>query len=52
MNDDNPQAIEYPASYLIPKIHHAGIPTEIAEKDLEQVDNWVLGVREFNNQST
>ena len=51
-DDDNPQAIEYPASYLIPKIHHAGIPTEIAEKDLEQVDNWVLGVREFNNQST
>lgn len=50
-DDDNPQAIEYPASYLIPKIHHAGIPTEIAEKDLVQTDNWVFGVREFNGKS-
>lgn len=48
-DDDNPQAIEYPASYLIPKIHHAGIPTEIAEKNLVQTENWVLGVRDFNN---
>ena len=47
-DDDNPKLIEYPASYLIPMIHHAGIPTEIAEKNLTQVDNWVLGVREFN----
>lgn len=49
-DDDNPSPIEYPASYLIPKIHHAGIPTEIAEKDLTQTDNWIYGVREFNNQ--
>lgn len=49
-DDDNPNPIEYPASYLIPKIHHAGIPTDIAEKDLTQTDNWVYGVREFNNQ--
>ena len=47
-DDDNPKAIEYPASYLIPKIHHAGIPTDIAEKSLTQTENWVLGVREFN----
>lgn len=49
-DDDNPSPIEYPASYIIPKIHHAGIPTEIAEKDLSQTENWVLGVREFNKQ--
>jgi len=48
-DDDNPAPIEYPASYLIPKIHHAGIPTEIAEKNMQQTDNWVLGVRDFNN---
>lgn len=48
-DDDNPYPVEYPASYLIPKIHHAGIPTEIAEKNMQQVDNWVLGVRDFNN---
>lgn len=48
-DDDNPTPIEYPASYLIPKIHHAGIPTDIAEKDLTQTENWVYGVRDFNN---
>lgn len=48
-DDDNPNAIEYPASYLIPKIHHAGIPTDIAEKNMQQTENWVLGVRDFNN---
>ena len=48
-DDDNPNAIEYPASYLIPKIHHAGIPTDIAEKNMQQTENWVLGVRDFNS---
>lgn len=47
-DDDRPVAIEYPAAYLIPKIHHAGIPTEIAEKTMKQTESWVLGVREFN----
>ena len=51
-DDDEPTPIEYPASYLIPKIHHAGIPTEIAEKNMTQTENWVLGVRDFNNVST
>ena len=48
-DDDNPLPIEYPASYIIPKIHHAGIPTDIAEKTIKQTDNWVLGVRDFNS---
>ena len=50
-DDDNPNPIEYPASYIIPKIHHAGIPTDIAEKNMQQTDNWVLGIRDFNNQN-
>ena len=50
-DDDEPTPIVYPASYLIPKIHHAGIPTSIAEKNMQQVDNWVLGVRDFNNNA-
>ena len=49
-DDDQSTPIEYPASYLIPKIHHAGIPTDIAEKGMNQTDNWVLGIRDFNNQ--
>ena len=48
-DDDKPNAIEYPASYLIPKIHHAGIPTEIAEKSMTQTENWVFGLQDFNN---
>lgn len=48
-DDDNSAPIEYPASYLIPKIHHAGIPTEIAEKNMSKIDSWRLGVNDFNN---
>ena len=47
-DDDDPHPIECPAAKLIPTIHHAGIPTEIAEKTMQQTENWVLGVREFN----
>ena len=47
-DDDNFTPIEYPASYLIPKIHHAGIPSDIADKTMQQTENWVLGLREFN----
>jgi hypothetical protein len=50
-DDDNPTPIEYPATYIIPKIHHAGIPTEIAEKNMTQTENWVYGVRDFNNNN-
>ncbi len=49
-DDDRFEPIEYPASYLIPMIHHAGIPTDIAEKNMQQTENWVLGVRDFNGQ--
>lgn len=49
-DDDNPLPVEYPASYIIPKIHHAGIPTEIASKNMSQTENWVLGVKDFNEQ--
>ena len=48
-DDDNPAPLEYPATYLIPKIHHAGIPTEIAEKNMTQTENWVMGLQDFNN---
>ena len=51
-DDDNPAPIEYPAAYLIPKIHHAGIPTEIAEKNMQQTENWVLGLQEFNKNNS
>lgn len=50
-DDDDPRPIEYYASSLIPNIHHAGIPTEIADKTMQQTENWVLGLRDFNNSN-
>ena len=47
-DDDEFTPIEWDAKELIPCIHHAGIPTEIASKNMTQTDNWVYGVREFN----
>lgn len=48
-DDDEPRPVEYLAQSLIPNIHHAGIPTEIADKTMQQTENWVLGLRDFNN---
>ena len=47
-DDDVPYPIEYSESYLIPKIHHAGLPTAIAEKNMELTDNWQIMMRDFN----
>ncbi len=30
-DDDKPHYVEYPADYLLPKIHHAGYPVQIVE---------------------
>ncbi len=50
-DDDNPAPVEYLATSLIPNIHHAGIPTDIADKTMQQTENWVLGLRDFNNDN-
>lgn len=49
-DDDISEPIEYPATYIIPKIHHAGIPEDIASRDLNQTDTWRLNLREMNNK--
>lgn len=36
--------IEYPADYLLPKIHHAGYPAKIVEMDYDSITNAVYGV--------
>ncbi len=46
-DDDIPFPIEYSETYLIPKIHHAGLPTPIAEKSLDLTENWQIAMREF-----
>ncbi len=46
-DDDNPNPIEYSEDYIIPKIHHAGLPQVVVEKDVQFVDNWVDGVNAY-----
>lgn len=48
-DDDNPRPIEYPEDYIIPKIHHAGLPQQVVEKDVKFVDNWVDGINAYKN---
>lgn len=40
-DDDNPNPITYSEDYIIPKIHHAGIPQEIAEQGVTVEAAWV-----------
>lgn len=46
-DDDDPNPIEYSEDYIIPKIHHAGLPQVIVEKDVQFVDNWVDGIKAY-----
>ncbi len=46
-DDNNPNPISYSEDYIIPKIHHAGLPQEIAEKDVKYVDTWVDGINSY-----
>lgn len=46
--DDNiSKPIEYSEDYLLPKIHHAALPQEIVEKDLNIVPNWIEGIEMY-----
>ena len=46
-DDDVPYPIEYSESYLIPKIHHAGLPTSIAEKNMDMTENWQIALNDY-----
>lgn len=48
-DDGNPNPIEYSEDYIIPKIHHAGLPQKVVEKDMQFVDNWVEGINAYKN---
>lgn len=51
-DDDKPNPIEYSEDYLLPKIHHAGLPQAVVEKDVQFVDNWVDGINAYKNAKT
>lgn len=46
-DDDISKPIEYPESYLLPKIHHAALPKEIVESDLNIVPSWIEGINMY-----
>lgn len=48
-DDDNPKSIEYTEDYLLPKIHHAGLPQKVVEQDVQVVDSWRDGLNAYKN---
>ncbi len=47
-SDDNIAApIEMTEEYLLPKIHHAGLPDSIASRDFKYEESWKAGLNEF-----
>lgn len=48
-DDDNPNPIAYPAEYIIPKIHHAGLPKVIAERDTKYEESWKEGLKMYQD---
>lgn len=46
-DDGISKPIEYSEDYLLPKIHHAALPKEIVEGDMDIVPSWVEGVEMF-----
>ncbi len=47
-DDDKAEPIEMSEKDLLPKIHHAGIPEEIAAKDFEYEESWKITLDEYN----
>jgi hypothetical protein len=43
-DDDIAKPIEYSEDYLLPKIHHAALPKEVVETDLNIIPSWVEGI--------
>lgn len=48
-DDDVAAPIEMTEEYLLPKIHHAGLPDSIASRDFQYEDSWKIGLDEFQN---
>ena len=46
-DDGMSKPVEYSEDYLLPKIHHAGLPQKVAEKGMTTKENWVEGLRAY-----
>ena len=47
-DDDKAEPIEMSEKELLPKIHHAGIPEAIANKDFDYEESWKVTLNEYN----
>ncbi len=48
-DDEISAPIEMTEKELLPKIHHAGLPDEIASRDFKYQDSWEIGIDEFQD---
>lgn len=46
-DDDISAPVEMSEKFLLPKIHHAGLPDSIASRDFKYEDSWKIGLDEF-----
>ena len=50
-DDDVAEPIEMSEKFLLPKIHHAGLPDEIASRDFKFQDSWEINLDEFQKMN-
>ena len=48
-DDDIAAPIEMSEKFLLPKIHHAGLPDSIASRDFKYEESWKVGLDEFQD---
>ncbi|MBO6088244.1 hypothetical protein J6P92_07885 [bacterium] len=46
-DDGQSKPVEYSEDFLLPKIHHAGLPQSVAEKEMNVKENWVEGLETY-----
>lgn len=49
-DDEVNMPIEYPESWLLPRLHHAGLPEDIAERTMPAIkDNWEITMETYKD---
>ena len=48
-DDGQSHPIEYSEDYLLPKIHHVGLPHEVVKDEINFVENWVEGLKSYKD---
>lgn len=46
-DDGVSKPVEYSEDYLIPKIHHAGLPENVVQNDVKITENWVESLKSY-----